>query len=924
MPEPGADVTEGVPVTIDGVAVEAREGELLIDAAERTGTYIPRFCYHERMRPVGMCRMCLVEVDTGRGPTLQPSCMVECTPDMDVVTDSPVVKKAQDGVLEFLLINHPLDCPVCDKGGECPLQDQTMAYGPGESRYVEEKRHLEKPIPVSDLVLLDRERCILCDRCTRFAKEVAGDPLISFIHRGNQTEVNTFPDEPFSSYFSGNTVQICPVGALTATAYRFKARPWDLQQSESTCQTCSVGCRVAVQSSRNEVLRYQGVDIDPVNWGWLCDKGRYAFESVNSDERLGEPLVRDGGDQLRPARWSEALGAAADALRAALDEGPGSIAVLGGARLTNEDAYAWAKLAKGVLGTDNVDAQLADGLPADLVAGLPRATIDDACRPGGTVVLVGPDPKEELPVLYLRLRHAAVEDGVKVIEVVPRAGGLSPYAAATLTYRPGEVGDVVRALVGEPIQGKDAGGVAPDVLRSARSLLADADGPVTVLVGRGSVAEAAEFTVDAAGTLLRALPGARFLPLLRRATSTGPSTWAWPPGCCRAGSPWPTAPSTWPPPGARCRPSAASMPPGSSRPPPTVGSGRWSCSAPTRWPTCPTATWPSGPLAGAGTVIATDCFLNESSSRPTWCCPPPASPRWTAPPPTSRAGCRCCTSRSPRRARPAPTGWWPPTWPPGWAPTSGSRRPPSCGPRSRRCPRPTPGARSTCCGRRPAPTASSSPCRRRPPSRRAPSPRTRTRPARAARTPPARPRRPTPPWPPRRRPRPTRRWPPRPRPTPRRPPMPRRPPRGRAPPPRPAPAVPAGPPMVRAEPGAPAPLPPKDAYGLRLVATRRLYDRGVAVQRSDHLAGLAAGTQLHLNPYDFDRLGVAPGDEVRVKVLEGDGAERRRTTVPARPDDGVPRGAASLVVNQPGVDVHALLSLGEAVVNVRVDSGDGA
>ena len=263
---------ETVLLTVNGKEIEATPGELVIDAAERNGTYIPRFCYHPRMEPVGMCRMCVVEIDTGRGPALQPACMIPVAPDMKVDTESEVTKKAQDGVLEFLLINHPLDCPVCDKGGECPLQDQTLSYGPGESRFVEEKRHFEKPIMISDLVALDRERCILCDRCTRFADEVAGDTLIHFQDRGNQTQVNTFPDHPFASYFSGNTVQICPVGALTATPYRFKARPWDLDQVESTCTTCSVGCRTLVQSSRNEILRYQGVDVDPVNWGWLCDR----------------------------------------------------------------------------------------------------------------------------------------------------------------------------------------------------------------------------------------------------------------------------------------------------------------------------------------------------------------------------------------------------------------------------------------------------------------------------------------------------------------------------------------------------------------------------------------------------------------------------------------------------------------------------
>ena len=330
------------------------------------------------MRSVGMCRMCLVEIDAGRGPALQPACMISVAEGMKVDTASPRTRKAQDGVLEFLLINHPLDCPVCDKGGECPLQDQTMSYGPGESRFVEEKRHYEKPIPISDLVFLDRERCILCDRCTRFAKEVAGDPLIHFIDRGSSTQVNTFPDEPFSSYFSGNTVQICPVGALTATAYRFRARPWDLDEVESTCQNCSVGCSVTLQSSRNRLLRTNGVDNDAVNWSWLCDRGRFSFEATNSEERLGEPLLRQGGT-LAPVRWADALRAAALAVSVAVaDHGPGSVAVLGGARLTNESQYAWAKLAKGIVGTDHVDAQLGDGLPGRLPA-LPAAGDD---RPG--------------------------------------------------------------------------------------------------------------------------------------------------------------------------------------------------------------------------------------------------------------------------------------------------------------------------------------------------------------------------------------------------------------------------------------------------------------------------------------------------------------------------------------------------------------
>ncbi|MFM8862954.1 MAG: NADH-quinone oxidoreductase subunit NuoG [Acidimicrobiia bacterium] len=516
MPDPEV-VIDGVPVEIDGVEVVARRGELLIDAAERAGTYIPRFCYHERMRPVGMCRMCLVEVDTGRGPTLQPSCMIECTPGMKVDTESELTKKAQDGVLEFLLANHPLDCPVCDKGGECPLQDQTMAYGPGESRFIEEKRHKEKPIPVSDLVLLDRERCILCDRCTRFAKEVAGDPLIHFVQRGNDTEINTFPDQPFASYFSGNVVQICPVGALTASTYRFKARPWDLETTESTCQGCSVGCRISIDSSRDQVQRFNGVDIDPVNWGWLCDKGRFGSGALSSDERLTEPQVRDG-DALRPARWSDALTRAADALRRAT---PASIGVIGGARLTNEDAYAWSKLFKGVLRTDNVDAQLGDGLDATAVLGLPRATIDEVCAPGGTVLVLGPDVKEELPVLFLRLRHAAENDRVSLVEVAPRSSGLTSLCRASVHPRPGEVVTVVQALVGTAPIDRSIGGVEAERLEAARVTLAGARGPLTVVVGRASVAESDDLLLAAVSAVLSARPATTFLPALRRANVHG-------------------------------------------------------------------------------------------------------------------------------------------------------------------------------------------------------------------------------------------------------------------------------------------------------------------------------------------------------------------------------------------------------------------
>tara|TARA_Y100000590_G_scaffold211902_1_gene240144 strand:- start:3047 stop:5482 length:2436 start_codon:yes stop_codon:yes gene_type:complete len=490
-------------VTINGIQVEAQPGEMLIAAADRAGVHIPRFCYHERMSPVGMCRMCLVDVDTGRGPMLQPSCMVPVADGMSVDTESEDTKRAQEGILEFLLVNHPLDCPVCDKGGECPLQDQTMAYGPGESRFVEEKRHYEKPIPISDLVHLDRERCILCDRCTRFADEVAGDPLIHFTERGNATQVLTFPDEPFSSYFSGNTVQICPVGALTAAPYRFKARPWDLEQVESTCTTCSMGCRVAVESSRNELVRYLGVDVESVNHGWLCDKGRFNFESTNSDHRLTTPLIRDKDDQrqLLGSDWGSALAIAAEAIQQA---GPERVGLIGGSRLTNEDAYAWSKFAKSVLGTDNVDAQLGDGLPAEIVLALPLATIAEACN-ADTVLVVGPDIKEELAILHLRLRGAATKGRTKVVEIGPTPTGIEPYAHRSIRCAPGETAKVLDELLG-----------SDDPL--AKQLK---EGSLVVVIGRASLAESEEPTLSLAATIRAELPHATFLPALRRGNVRG-------------------------------------------------------------------------------------------------------------------------------------------------------------------------------------------------------------------------------------------------------------------------------------------------------------------------------------------------------------------------------------------------------------------
>jgi NADH-quinone oxidoreductase subunit G len=496
-----------VTITVDGKEMQAKPGELLIKAAQDGGVYIPRFCWHPRMNPVGMCRMCLVEVETPRGPMMVTACTNPISDGMVVDTQNETIKKAQEGILEFLLANHPLDCPVCDRGGECPLQDQTMSYGPGESRFVEEKRHFEKPIPISDLVLLDRERCILCARCTRFSEEISGDPLIEFTDRGNTTHISTFPDLPFSSYFSGNTVQICPVGALTATAYRFRARPWDLTAVESTCMHCTAGDKMTVQASQNEVLRFLGVDSEHTNHGWLSDKCRFGFEYINSADRLTMPLIRQG-DGHREASWAEALGLVADRLGAIRDtHGPDAIGAIGGARGTNEDAYALSKFMRTVIGSHNVDAQLDDGLePQFLAASAGRGRISDL-ESARTVLVWGPDLKEEHPTLYLRVRRAAQELGATLIVIHPRATGLDDRAASVIRYRPGSGAELLADL-------RSAESAHPGVAEALRN------GPVVALLDRTGYGEDPRLP-EAVAAWVRTFDDAVILPLARRSNVYG-------------------------------------------------------------------------------------------------------------------------------------------------------------------------------------------------------------------------------------------------------------------------------------------------------------------------------------------------------------------------------------------------------------------
>ncbi|MEA1903107.1 MAG: NADH-quinone oxidoreductase subunit NuoG [Actinomycetota bacterium] len=495
-----------VAVTINGVEHLVPEGELIIKAAQDGGAYIPRFCWHERMNPVGMCRMCLVEIDTPRGPMMVTSCTNPVAEGMVVDTETADVKKAQEAILEFLLANHPLDCPVCDKGGECPLQDQALAYGPGESRFVEIKRSYEKPLPISDLVLLDRERCILCARCTRFSDEISGDPLIEFKDRGNATEISTFPDLPFSSYFSGNTVQICPVGALTAKAYRFRARPWDLQKVESSSLQDTAHPRIEIHASQNEILRYNGVDNDATNHGWLSDKARFGFEYLRSEDRLTSPLIRRGGE-LVEVQWSEAIDTVANRLDLIREEDGGeALAVIGGAQGTNEDAYALSKFARVALGTNNVDARVDDSLSSHFLgASVDRAVIADLDT-ADTILIWGPDLKEEHPTLYLRVRRAAQELGVALVVVHPRATGLDDRAAHKLIYRPGG---------GFALLDQIADGDHPDV---AHALSAD---KVVALVGIASHGDGPALAESVAAFVRQKATHSKLLPLNSRANTYG-------------------------------------------------------------------------------------------------------------------------------------------------------------------------------------------------------------------------------------------------------------------------------------------------------------------------------------------------------------------------------------------------------------------
>ncbi|MFB9836288.1 NADH-quinone oxidoreductase subunit G, partial [Actinoallomurus acaciae] len=468
-----------VSLTIDGFEISVPKGTLIIRAAELLGIQIPRFCDHPLLEPVAACRQCLVEIpDAGNGrgmPKPQPSCAVTVMPGMVVKTQltSEVADKAQHGVMELLLINHPLDCPVCDKGGECPLQNQALSNGRGESRFVEKKRTFPKPMALSSQVLLDRERCIQCARCTRFSNEIAGDAFIDLLERGAKEQVGLAPGHEFQSYFSGNTVQICPVGALTGAAYRFRSRPFDLVSSPSVCEHCASGCAQRTDHRRGKVTRRLAGDDPQVNEEWNCDKGRWAFTYTTTPDRLTHPLVRNEDGVLEPASWSEALTIAAEGLAKAR----GKTGVLTGGRVTLEDAYGYAKFARVALGTNDVDFRArahsreeADFLAAT-VAGSPISVTYDELEKAPAVLLAGFEPEEESPIVFLRLRKAARKHGLKAYSIAPFATrGLAKIGGTLVATAPGAEAETLGNLI-TGVGLDTAGKAAAELLKSEGAII---------------------------------------------------------------------------------------------------------------------------------------------------------------------------------------------------------------------------------------------------------------------------------------------------------------------------------------------------------------------------------------------------------------------------------------------------------------------
>ena len=443
-------MTEQVTLTIDNREVTVPADTLIVDAAAAIDIEIPVFCSHPKLDPVACCRMCLVEVVGPRGPQLMTACSVPVTEGMVVHTDTEQVKTTQEANLAFILLNHPLDCPICDKGGECPLQDQTMRFGPGISNLVEAKRRKKKHYLISDTIVLDQERCIVCWRCIRYLKEWEDKPQLALFERGGKTIIDIQPGQPVDAKTSGNIIDICPVGALTNRVARFSYRPWEIERTPSICNQCSVGCNMRLDTRTHKLRRIVGRENSQVNDQWICDKGRFAHGWVNDDERLKMPLLRKNGD-LTPVSWHEALQFVSDQLNQIVQNGgPDAVAGIGSPKLSNESNYLLQRFMRQVIGANNIDHR--DGAEvAALPAGLPA--LADIMKPQygpdpeyDCVLLFGIDPSEELPILDLHLKRAVTRSGVRLVIAHPRKIELTRYGGPYLGCHPGSEPALLNAL----------------------------------------------------------------------------------------------------------------------------------------------------------------------------------------------------------------------------------------------------------------------------------------------------------------------------------------------------------------------------------------------------------------------------------------------------------------------------------------------
>jgi NADH-quinone oxidoreductase subunit G len=488
---------------VDGLEVPAEDGTMLVDAAKHGDVEIPVFCYEPKLgQPVGACRMCLVEIEGI--PKLQTACSTPVRDGMVVYTRTDRVQEAQEAIVEFLLVNHPLDCPVCDKGGECPLQDIAMGWGPGKSRSIDPKRHFQKPIPLSPLIRIDRERCILCYRCVRFSQEIAEDEQLQLLERGASTLVGTFDDRPYIAPFHGNIIELCPVGALTSEAYRFRARPWDIEDAGSVCTLCPSQCNVILTVRDERVERVLARDHSEVDDGWLCDKGRFGYQMAESEQRITQPLIREGGE-LRPASWGQALQAAAAGLRQA---GEQTAAIVGGSS-SNEEGYLTQRILRRGLGSPHVDSRARGSIDRSLAIEFARpelaarvADLDSA----ESILVIGCDPLHAMPILDLRIRKAVRRHGARLAVATERPSALDGGAEEVARYAPGFASGFVSALAAEVgVEGyeRGPGELGADAERIAGVLRPD----TTVIVWGGQGDRALVDVARQLGAKLLEVPG---------------------------------------------------------------------------------------------------------------------------------------------------------------------------------------------------------------------------------------------------------------------------------------------------------------------------------------------------------------------------------------------------------------------------------